>query len=120
MTPVEMGLLLLAGHAFADYPLQSDFMARGKNRNRPIENVPPGQTPMTVWPYILTAHATVHGTFVGVITGIWWLGLLEALAHWCIDFGKCENWYGIHADQWAHIAFKGLWLAIAVYLGSAA
>lgn len=120
MTPIEMGLLLFAGHAFADFPLQTDFIARGKNRNRPPQNIPPGQKPMTVWPYMLTAHATIHGTFVGIITGIWWLGIAEAVAHWCIDFGKCENWYGIHADQIMHYVAKACWLSIAIWIGATA
>lgn len=117
---VELTLLLVAGHFFADYVFQSDYMARGKNRNRPPENVPPGQRVMTVWPYILTAHAGVHGTIVGLITGVWWLGLAEAVCHWLIDFGKCENWYGIHFDQGMHFFLKLVWVELALRYGGIA
>ena len=52
-----------------------------------------------------------------VVTGIWWLGALEALAHALIDFGKCEGRYGIHVDQGLHVACKIVWLAIFMTVG---
>lgn len=65
-----------------------------------------------MWPYALSAHALMHGAAVSLITGSVVLGLAETGAHWCIDFGKCENWYGIHLDQALHLACKVLWVAI--------
>jgi len=111
---VDTLFFLLVGHAVADFALQSDAMAKGKNRNRKIDltKIPPEQKVMTVWPYWLTSHALIHGGVVALITGIWWLGLLEAGIHWCIDFAKCENWTGIHTDQGLHIACKFLWWSI--------
>jgi hypothetical protein len=105
--------LLLAAHAFADYVFQSDFMAKGKNRRTKPFNVPPGQTPQAIWPYVLTSHALVHGALVYFATGNLYLGLAETACHWLIDFGKCENWYGIHVDQIAHIACKLAWWGLA-------
>ena len=103
-----MFLKLLIGHAFADFVFQTEWIAKYKNRHRQSPP-PPGQKQQTVWPYILTAHALVHGSFVWAITGNVWLGLAETFCHWIIDFGKCENWYGVHFDQSAHIFCKILW-----------
>lgn len=104
---------LLVGHAVADYWAQSDALAQMKNRNRPNTRVPPGQKPQVMWPYALTAHAMMHGAAVAFITGSVVLGLAETVGHWVTDFGKCENWYGIHVDQAIHVAQKVLWLCLA-------
>lgn len=106
---------LCMGHFVSDYPLQSDFIAKGKNRFRPVDpaTIPPGQTPQTVWPWVLTAHAATHGAAVALITGSIALGVCELVAHWLIDYGKCANRYGIHADQAMHIGCKALWALIA-------
>ena len=78
---------LLIGHAVADFALQSDSMARGKNRHRLTEG-PPGQTRQTVWPYWLAAHALVHAGAVWVITGSWELAAVEYGLHVLIDFAE--------------------------------
>lgn len=103
---------LIIGHALCDFALQSDAMAKGKNRHRPPENVPPGQVPQTIWPYWLSAHALIHGGAVMLITGSAWLGIAETVVHWGIDYAKCENWTDIHKDQALHILCKVLWVII--------
>lgn len=100
---------LLMGHALADFALQTEWMAKHKNRHVAPSFIPPGQTPQTTWPYVLGAHALIHGMAVWLITGQIWLGVLEATAHFVIDFGKCESWYGINTDQSLHIGCKVLW-----------
>jgi len=101
-------LKLLIGHAFADFVFQGDTMAKGKNRHRKTEP-PPGAQYQPTWFYWLTAHALVHGGIVWIITQNMWLGIAEIVCHWLIDFGKCENLYGIHTDQLSHIFFKLIW-----------
>lgn len=100
--------LLVFVHALADYPLQGDFLARAKNRTAPIPGVP--------WQQALGAHAIIHGGFVGVITGLWWLGVLEAVAHAAIDDAKCRGAIGFNADQAAHVACKLIWVILALQL----
>lgn len=104
---------LLIGHALADYPLQGDAMAKGKNRHNPPYGIPPGQKPVAVWTHYLTAHALIHGGFVWAITGSPALGLVECVLHWIIDFAKCENWTNPHQDQFLHIACKAVYACIA-------
>jgi hypothetical protein len=100
---------LVAAHFVIDYPLQGDTTAREKNRHSATDlqkHVP--------WYYWLTAHALMHGAAVAAITHSVWLGVAETAAHWAIDFGKCERWFSIHADQALHLGCKAVWLVIAV------
>ncbi len=110
-------VLLCIGHFVADYPLQSEFIAKGKNRFRPVDlaTVPPGQVPQTIWPWVLTAHAATHGAAVFIITQSVPLAVAETVSHWLIDYGKCANRYGIHTDQLLHIACKYLWATILAW-----
>jgi hypothetical protein len=99
---------LLVSHAVMDYWAQSDALAKMKNRHNRW-TPPPGQEFQTVWPYALTSHAMMHGLGVYIACGSLSVALAETVSHWAIDFGKCENWYGIHADQAMHIGCKVLW-----------
>ncbi len=99
-----MLILLLAGHAVADYPLQGDFLARGKNHTAPI--------PGFDWWIILAMHALIHGGVVALITGSPVLGAAETLLHFGIDYGKCEGRFGFRTDQALHVGCKVLWFAL--------
>ena len=105
---------LLIGHGVGDFALQSGDMARGKNRHRTLENVPPGQALEVMWPYWLTSHALIHAGAVWIVTGHAGLAALEFLLHWIIDFAKCENWTGIHTDQALHVACKVAYVLVAL------
>lgn len=107
-----MFFFLLAGHAFADYPLQAGPMATCKCRHsvNPVQKDVP-------WFYWMTAHSLIHGGLVGVIVH-WFghsfdaavlLGVLESLLHFIIDVGKCEKYYNIGADQTLHVLCKFAW-----------
>lgn len=103
----DLLLLMVFAHALADYPLQGDFLAKGKNRVNPIPGIP-------FW-HPLTAHAVIHGGFVGVITGQFWIGIAETAIHWFTDDAKCRGWIGYNTDQAIHIACKVAWAAITAY-----
>jgi hypothetical protein len=105
---IEILFKLLIGHAVADYWAQSDGMRVAKAKDG---NVRSGGVP--VWPYVLTAHALIHGGAVWLITGNVWLGAAETICHWVIDFGKGRHCYGVHADQGLHIACKIAWSVLA-------
>jgi hypothetical protein len=82
-------------------------MAAAKNRTKPIPGVPFYQP--------LTAHAAIHGAFVGVITGVPWLAIPEAVIHWITDDAKCRGKIDYNTDQAIHILCKVLWCAIAIW-----
>lgn len=100
-----MLLLLIAAHSLCDYPLQGDFLARAKNRLAPLPEVP--------WYLALGSHASIHGAAVGLVTGMWWLGLAEFVAHFIIDDLKCKRAITFGADQLLHFICKVGWVAVA-------
>jgi hypothetical protein len=100
----QMLFMLAAGHALADYPLQGPAMAAAKR---------PGGDPCVPWPMALGCHSLIHGGFVALITGLWWLGAAETLAHAAIDAAKCRGTIGMTADQALHLACKLVWALIA-------
>lgn len=95
---------LVIGHAVADYPLQGDFLAKGKNHRLPLPGVP--------WWVCLTAHAAIHAGAVAAATGSVSLGCAEFVAHCAIDYGKCDGRFGFVADQALHIVCKAVWVAL--------
>ena len=108
--------LFLCGHAFADFAIQSEWVATNKNRHVRDRYTPEERSKMeVVWPWLLTAHALHHGLAVFLISQKLSLGIAETVVHWLIDYGKCEKWYGFHTDQWLHIACKVLWTGLLVY-----
>lgn len=108
---IELFFKLLCAHAICDFALQSDTMAKGKNRHNKTQP-PPGAKFQPTWMYWLGAHSLIHGAGVALVTGVWWLGLCEVIVHGLIDFNKCENRYGIHADQFLHLLSKVFWIFI--------
>lgn len=96
--------LLLAGHALADFALQHEAMGLGKNRNHPYREKKGAGFPH--WYYWLTSHALIHGGIVFLITGNLFIGLLETVVHWIIDYVKCEGWTNLHQDQALHVLSK--------------
>lgn len=93
---------LLVGHAIADYPLQGDFLARGKNHRAPLSGIP--------WWQCLVWHAVMHGGAVALVTGSVPLGVAEIVIHCGIDYGKCDGWFGFNVDQALHVACKVMWV----------
>ena len=107
----ELLFILLLGHAVADLTLQSDTMGKSKNRNRQdFSNIPPGQKLQLSWPFWLTAHASTHALMVYFITGLWFFAACELIAHWTIDFCKCDNLLTMYQDQSLHALCKVLWI----------
>ncbi len=106
MTPLVMLLALIAAHALCDYPLQGDFLSKAKNRAAPLPGVP--------WWQALGAHAAIHGGAVGFITGVWWLGVAEFVAHFVIDDLKCRGRLTFNGDQLAHLACKVVWVLVVM------
>jgi hypothetical protein len=103
---LQLFAALLVGHVIADYPLQGDFLSRAKNRFNPLPGVP--------WYQALGAHMLIHAGVVWLITGIWWLGVLELVCHAAIDDTKCRGAIGFNTDQALHVLCKVLWTLVVV------
>jgi hypothetical protein len=102
MTFNEVYLLMLFGHALADYPLQGDYIARTKGIDSD-EGI-----------FALVWHCVIHAGFVGIITGSLWLAAAEFIAHALIDTAKINGHTSFRTDQFLHIACKVVWTVIYV------
>lgn len=123
--PLMLFLLLAAGHYLADFPLQTEVIARNKSKVF-VESI---------GFHCLTAHAAIHALVAAAVVA--WQGhdwllafVLVGYSHWIIDFGKSwERWpdswrmtdgarwagnpdarglYGINVDQALHLAVVAL------------
>jgi hypothetical protein len=94
-------LLLFAGHALCDYPLQGDFLAKGKNHKAPIAGIPFWQC--------LFAHALIHAGMVYLVTRSTWMALAELGIHTATDYAKCDGRITFNQDQAIHFGCKVLW-----------
>lgn len=99
--------LLIIGHAVADYPLQGDFLARGKNHTNPIPGVP--------WYQCLAAHCFIHAGAVYMVTGSVFLAACELVIHCFIDYSKCNGDIDYNVDQLFHVLTKVVLALIFVY-----
>jgi hypothetical protein len=89
---------LLVGHALADFPLQGDFLARGKDHTTEFGK--------QWWHIALPAHAMIHAGAVALVTHDTTLGIIEFFAHGLIDFLKCDKRISVEFDQTLHIGCK--------------
>lgn len=105
--------LLICGHAIADFAIQSEWVATNKNRHaRKRLTADQEKKFEVIWPWLLGAHSMHHGLAVFLITQNFALGILETVVHWFIDFGKCEGYFGFHADQILHVVSKIAWIGL--------
>lgn len=104
---MELLFKLIIGHAVADFALQSDAMAKGKNPNIPRDNI---QSPN--WRYWLLSHSLIHAGVVWLITGNVIYAFIELLCHYVIDMIKCDRHINSHEDQILHILCKILYCII--------
>lgn len=114
--PLSALVLLFAfliGHCFADFPLQGDFLALGKNRHLPPPKLADGRkSPKHLWVYLMSAHCFIHAGFVWLISGMVILAAAEFVLHFVIDVMKCENITSFETDQWLHILAKVLFVVL--------
>lgn len=100
---------LLASHFVFDYALQSDAVAREKSRHSTTD-----LQRFVPWYYWMAGHAFAHSAGVALATGSVLLGACEFVAHYLIDCGKCEKFYGLHADQALHMVCKAAWVGVVI------
>lgn len=99
---------LLIGHAIADFTgLQGDFIAKGKNHRKPLDDIP--------FFLPLAAHALIHAGIVWYITNSKICMLAEFISHFVIDFLKCDDKISFEQDQFLHFLMKFLyWIYVNV------
>ena len=104
---------LLLGHALADFPLQGEFLAVGKDRHANLSSVTGGKLwPKGIWLYCLTIHSLIHAALVWIITGSVILSVIEFLLHWVIDLLKNESFTNFYTDQALHIFCKVIYAGL--------
>jgi hypothetical protein len=107
---ITLFLVLIGLHCIADYPLQGDFLANGKDLTNPLPSIP--------WYQCMLAHCSIHGLFVGIALQDPFLGIIEFLAHFYIDCLKCVKVFNYNQDQFLHIFCKLMWIAIYMLIHS--
>jgi hypothetical protein len=101
---------LIALHFLCDFPLQGEFLARGKHHRLGLAGVP--------WPICLFAHAFIQSAGVALILPLPFAAA-ELGAHATIDWCKSEGLLGLGErgfwfDQALHILLRVLWATLAV------
>ena len=109
MTYFELLALMVFAHFLADYPLQGTWIATTKSHKDPHPSGYP-------WYQSLTAHAAIHGGFIGLITGSLWFACAEFFIHWVIDYEKSDGAFGVNVDQTLHIICKIIFAYAAIHL----
>lgn len=104
---------MMVGHAVGDFGLQSDWMAKHKNRRVHEDNVH-SRKPELIWAHVMSSHCLIHAGAVGLATGSVLLAVMEFVAHFIIDVCKCEGYIGFHTDQFLHIGCKLAWWGLLV------
>lgn len=89
--------LLVLVHFVADWPLQSDFIAKAKSPWRP-------EGAGGLWFWALTAHASTHALGTYLVTRRVDCALFVLGTHWIVDLMKCRGAIGIHVDQILHLS----------------
>jgi len=101
----QMVFFMLAGHAYADFALQTPRTSAAKY---------PGNNTGVPWFVGMGYHALIHGACVALATGFWLLGVAETVSHFAIDSIKGRGWMTNEADQCAHVVCKFIWMIIAI------
>lgn len=109
MFHLDILFLLIFAHFLGDYALQSEFMAKAKNRYNPLPGVP--------WQWPMVAHCVIHAGLVLMVTQLWWLALAEFCFHLVTDIEKCRGDLDFSSDQWIHLFHKMLYWIVIVFRG---
>lgn len=106
MNFIEILFMMLFLHALGDFALQSESMAKGKNKHLKPEYIPEGQKYKITWFYWLSAHAFIQGGLIFIFFPVVWIAITEVIFHFVLDFLKCENITNPHIDQISHILLR--------------
>ena len=111
LTALQALFALSIGHAVADFPLQGEYLATGKNRRFLVRIQDPSRPPH-IWVACMAAHCLIHAGAVWMITGSVILALVELIVHWFIDVAKCNGHTNFNQDQILHIVCKMAYVGV--------
>ena len=112
LTALKALFALCIGHAVADFPLQGEYLATGKNRRFLIRMQDPSRPPH-IWVVCMAAHCLIHAGSVWLITGSALLAAVELVIHCAIDVAKCEGKTTFNQDQALHVLCKMAYVGVA-------
>jgi hypothetical protein len=115
LAALQVFFALAIGHAVADFPLQGEYLATGKNW-RLLRRLQDPARPEQIWIACMAAHCLIHAGAVWLITGSSLLAVIELALHWSIDVAKCSGKTRFNLDQALHILCKVGYVA-AAYAG---
>lgn len=105
---------LYTSHFICDFSLQTQFMAEGKS---PVN----GSRLGVPWYWTMLAHSWVHGGGVALATKSTFLGLLEIICHFVVDYTTCiykakypHQIFYIDHDQLLHLFCKLVWIGLMI------
>jgi hypothetical protein len=107
----QLFFALVIGHALADFPLQGEFLAMGKNRRFLMRLKDPARPP-ELWIYCMAAHCLIHAGTVWVISGSAVLAVVELVLHWSLDVAKCSGKTSFGIDQIGHVVCKAVYVIV--------
>lgn len=116
LSALRVFFALCIGHAMADFPLQGEYLATGKNRHLLMRLQDPAR-PAQIWVVCMSAHCLIHAGFVWVITGSSLLAAIELGLHWGIDVAKCTGKTTFNQDQIMHVLCKLGYVSAAWVMG---
>jgi len=110
----QLLLALLIGHALCDFPLQGEFLAKGKNR-RFLEKLKDPSRPPQIWVVCMASHCLIHAGSVWIMTSSVFLAITELVLHWCIDVVKCRGMTTLNQDQFLHALCKVAYVLVCYF-----
>lgn len=105
ISAAQLFFALVIGHALADFPLQGEYLAIGKNR-RVLMRLKDPTRPPELWVFCMSAHCLIHAGAVWLISGSVVLGVVEMVLHWGLDVAKCNGKTTYAFDQMGHVVCK--------------
>ncbi len=115
LAALQLIFALAIGHAIADFPMQGEYLATGKNW-RLLKRLQDPARPEKIWFVCMAAHCLIHAGFVWLITGSSMVAAIELVLHWSIDVARCSGKINFNFDQVLHISCKVGYVAFA-YVG---
>jgi hypothetical protein len=110
----QLLLALLIGHALCDFPLQGEYLAKGKNWHL-LKNLQDPSRPPQIWFVCMACHCLIHAGAVWVVTGSFLMAITELVLHWCIDIAKCRGKITFNQDQSLHVLCKAAYVALCYF-----